>query len=84
MKNAYLYKKERDMKKEAKVEYGIQIVKPWSTEMYNHNELVADLVRNEVESMLIAEMTVLQEMFESEDEGSEKILPAGCGIRDPL
>jgi len=59
------------MKKEPKVEYGIQIVKPWSTEMYNHNELVADLVRNEIESMLIAELYVLQEMIESEDEDTE-------------
>jgi len=84
VKNAYLYKKERDMKKEPKVEYGIQIVKPWSTEMYNHNELVADLVRNEVESMLIAEMTVLQEMFESEDEGSEtEVLDASWDIATP-
>ena len=59
------------MKKEAKVEYGIQIVKPWSPEMYNHNELVADLVRNEIESSLIAEIYVLQEMIESEDEDIE-------------
>jgi hypothetical protein len=29
------------MKKEAKVEYGIQITKPWSPEMYAHNEEVA-------------------------------------------
>ena len=59
------------MKKPAKVEYGIQIVKPWSPEMYNHNELVADLVRNEIESSLIAEIYVLQEMIESEDEDIE-------------
>jgi hypothetical protein len=62
---------ERIMKKEAKVEYGIQIVKPWSREMYDHNELVADLVRNEIESQLIAELYVLQEMIESEDEDIE-------------
>ena len=59
------------MKKAAKVEYGIQITKPWSPEMYNHNELVADLVRNEIESSLIAEIYVLQEMIESEDEDIE-------------
>ena len=59
------------MKKPAKVEYGIQITKPWSPEMYNHNELVADLVRNEIESSLIAEIYVLQEMIESEDEDIE-------------
>ena len=33
------------MKKAAKVEYGIQIVKPWSKEMYDHNDEVADVVR---------------------------------------
>jgi hypothetical protein len=38
------------MKKEAKVEFGITITKPWSKEMYDHNEEVADLVRNEVNS----------------------------------
>ena len=59
------------MKKEAKVEFGIVITKPWSSEMYNHNELVADLVRNEIESSLIAEIYVLQEMIESEDEDIE-------------
>ena len=42
--------KMRDMKKEAKVEFGITITKPWSKEMYDHNEEVADKVRNEVNS----------------------------------
>jgi len=42
--------KKREMKKEAKVEFGITITKPWSKEMYDHNEEVADLVRNEVNS----------------------------------
>jgi hypothetical protein len=46
----YLNIKPREMKKEAKVEYGITITKPWSKEMYDHNEEVADLVRNEVNS----------------------------------
>ena len=32
-------------KKEPKFEYGIQIVKPWSKEMYDHNDKVADVVR---------------------------------------
>ena len=38
-------KKKRDMKKEAKVEFGIVITKPWSSEMYAHNEMVAEAVR---------------------------------------
>jgi threonine synthase len=37
--------KKRDMKKEKKVVYGIEITKPWSSEMYDHNEMVAEAVR---------------------------------------
>ena len=39
------------MKKEAKVEYGITITKPWSKEMYAHNEALAEVVKNEVARM---------------------------------
>ena len=39
------------MKKEAKVEYGIQIVKPWSSAMYDHNDEVADAVREKLFEM---------------------------------
>jgi hypothetical protein len=39
------------MKKEAKVEYGIAIVKPWSKEMYDHNDAVAEQVRETVLGM---------------------------------
>jgi hypothetical protein len=39
------------MKKPAKVEYGITITKPWSKEMYDHNEDVAEVVTNKVQSM---------------------------------
>ena len=59
--------KMRDMKKEAKVEYGIAIVKPWSTEMYNHNELVADIVRNEVEALWIVALMEFQAEFDDND-----------------
>ncbi len=33
------------MKKEAKVEFGITITRPWSAEMYAHNDQVADDVK---------------------------------------
>ena len=33
------------MKKEIKTQYGIQITKPWSKEMYAHNEMVAEAMR---------------------------------------
>ena len=49
------------MKKEAKVEFGIIITKPWSSEMYAHNEQVADIVRNEVEARWIAALMKFQE-----------------------
>jgi hypothetical protein len=48
------------MKKEAKVEFGIVITKPWSSEMYDHNEQVADVVRNEVEARWIVELMKFQ------------------------
>jgi hypothetical protein len=49
------------MKKEKKVVYGIEITKPWSSEMYAHNEQVADIVRNEVEARWIVELMKFQE-----------------------
>ena len=33
------------MAKAKKVEFGIEITKPWSKEMYNHNDKIADEVR---------------------------------------
>jgi hypothetical protein len=43
--------KKRDMKKEAKVEYGIAIVRPWSCEMYDHNDEVAEIVKAKIQAM---------------------------------
>ena len=40
------------MKKAPKIEYGIEIVKPWSTAMYAHNDEVADVVRDQLHVML--------------------------------
>ena len=37
------------MKKAPKIKYGIEIVKPWSKEMYNHNDKVADEIRDIIE-----------------------------------
>ena len=56
------------MKKEKKVEFGITITKPWSKEMYAHNELVADVVRNEVEARWIAALMEFQKEFDGNDE----------------
>jgi len=55
------------MKKEAKVEYGIAIVKPWSREMYDHNDLVADIVRNRVLDMWIDALDATEAELDEED-----------------
>ena len=39
------------MKKEKKVEFGIEITKPWSKEMYDHNDRVAEQVKAAVHQM---------------------------------
>jgi len=56
------------MTKAKKVEFGIEIVKPWSAEMYAHNEEVADLVRNEVEARWIAAITKFAKDFDYNDQ----------------
>ena len=58
------------MKKEAKVEYGIQIVKPWSKAMYDHNDEVADVVKDQLLAMLDvfrAELDPEDESLQSDD-----------------
>jgi len=42
------------MKREKKVEFGIEITKPWSQAMYDHNDEVAEVVRFEVKELLDA------------------------------
>jgi hypothetical protein len=56
------------MKKEKKVVYGIEIVKPWSSEMYAHNEAVADVVRDLVMGMWIEAITKFEKDFESAED----------------
>jgi hypothetical protein len=52
------------MKREKKVVYGIEIVKPWSKEMYDHNDAVADVVRFEVKELLDAALCNFLEDFD--------------------
>jgi hypothetical protein len=59
------------MKKEAKVEYGIQIVKPWSVAMYDHNEQVADEVKDRVLEIWEDAMILAQEFFDSQLEDDQ-------------
>lgn len=56
------------MKKAAKVEYGIEIVKPWSKAMYAHNDLIAECVRNEVEAAWIEAIMEFQKEFDYNDQ----------------
>jgi len=52
------------MKKEKKVEFGIEIVKPWSQAMYDHNDEVAEVVRFEVKELLDAALCNFLEDFD--------------------
>jgi hypothetical protein len=51
------------MKKAAKVEYGIEIVKPWSQAMYDHNDEVAEVVKEKVHAMWIEAYEELEEFI---------------------
>lgn len=60
------------MKKEAKVEYGITITKPWSKEMYDHNDALAEFVKAVVLDMWNEEYSIQESKFIDEDDlGSE-------------
>jgi hypothetical protein len=55
------------MKKAKKVEFGIEIVKPWSSEMYAHNEEVAEVVREKVEKLWIEAIREFAKDFDGND-----------------
>jgi hypothetical protein len=59
------------MTKAKKVEFGIEITKPWSKEMYNHNEAVADVVRFEVKELLDAALCNFLEDFDLTEDALE-------------
>jgi hypothetical protein len=48
------------MKKAPKIEYGITITKPWSKEMYDHNDAVAVIVREKIALLFAAELAALR------------------------
>ena len=60
------------MKKAAKVEYGIQITKPWSREMYDHNDAVAEVVKSKVHAMWAMAYEGAERDYKSYDEGNEE------------
>jgi len=56
------------MKKTPKVEYGIQITKPWSREMYDHNDEVAEVVKAKIHAMWVAAYESEEKELEAEEE----------------
>ena len=56
------------MKKEARVEFGITITKPWSKEMYDYNEDVAEIVKEKVHQMWVDALKEAIEDYRDEDE----------------
>jgi len=63
------------MKKEKKVEFGIEITKPWSKEMYEHNDRVAEAVKVKVFEMWTDACDMDVEMFGSDSEWLDYALP---------
>ena len=56
------------MKKEARVEFGITITKPWSKEMYAHNDALAEVVKALVHQMWVDALTEAEAEFDDDDE----------------
>ena len=54
------------MAKAKKVEFGIEITKPWSKEMYAHNDEVRDVVVGMITKMWRDEMATLRTEWEEE------------------
>jgi hypothetical protein len=76
------------MKKAPKIEYGIQIVKPWSKQMYDHNDAVAEVVKELVSDMWRNALSQLEESLEPVDEEGYEIamldLDWATALTDPL
>ena len=70
------------MKKEAKVQYGITITKPWSKEMYDHNEMVAEAVRVLVTQRWENELNAFEESLGEFAEDVEWISEAPKSLKD--
>jgi hypothetical protein len=61
------------MKKEKKVVYGIEITKPWSAEMYAHNDAVAAEVRDQVEGMWASAIGLALDEFCADPWGENEV-----------
>ena len=60
------------MKREKKVVYGIEIVKPWSKEMYDHNDAVAEAVKAKVLAMWNEAYEELEEFVDFYDDDCDE------------
>jgi hypothetical protein len=64
------------MKKAPKVEFGIEIVKPWSKAMYDHNDMVAEAVKVKVfEIWTDAYVSAVSNEFASDSDWLDEATP---------
>ena len=70
------------MKKAKKIQYGIEIVKPWSKAMYDHNEAVAEAVRILVTQRWENELNAFEETLGEFAEDVEWISEAPKSLKD--
>jgi hypothetical protein len=75
------------MKKAPKIVYGIEITKPWSKAMYDHNDQVADAVRGLVTQRWENALNAFQEEFGEEfmtdvdwSEASDELNTIQCAV----
>jgi len=71
------------MKKEAKVEYGITITKPWSREMYDHNEEVAENVKSMLDVMWRLAVDRCEDSREEDEEDDREFLDMDWSLASP-
>ena len=63
------------MKKAKKIQYGIEIVKPWSKAMYDHNDMVAEAVKVKVFEMWTDACSTESEEFTSDMDWLDEATP---------
>ena len=63
------------MKKAKKIQYGIEIVKPWSKAMYDHNDRVAEAVKVKVHEMWTRACSTESEEFASDMDWLDEATP---------
>jgi hypothetical protein len=74
-KSLSLYKLKREnMKKAKRVEFGIEIVKPWSMEMYDHNDMVSEAVKVKVFEMWTSASSLHMSDMDWLDEATPEML----------